>query len=103
MYYFVAIVFNIVKLLRDLNVIKIKSWAWTEWVSLAMLALITIFAIVAVCGVSSYVSDFNGLFGGAALLSVGYGVISTLVISVLVLAIDIAWVVLRTLKARKEK
>lgn len=98
----IAIVFNIVKLLRDLNVIKIKSWAWTEWTNLALLVLITLFAIVALCGVSGIVSGINAKLPVEA-LRVAYGVISTVVLYVLALAVDIAWVVLRTIKARKEK
>ena len=116
----VAMVYCIVKLLIDLKVIKIKNTAWTEWVNLALVVLITIFAIVAICGVSSYVAELNkyykafadaaGAIGGiigvntqVPKVSVGYGIISALVVYCLTLAVEIAWVVILSLKKSNKK
>ena len=99
----VAVAYCVVKLLVDLKVIKVKdTYCWTEWVNVCLVTLIVIACAVALGGVSGFIAEWTKLIPGAdKYLSVGYGVISALVVYCLVWAVQVAWSVIETLMQQK--
>ncbi len=96
-----TVLFCVVKLLIDLKVLKIRR-DWPEWVILGLLALTTVFAFVAFGGVNSFCGLMNTDMG-TTLYSVEYGVIVAVIIFVLLLAVDIAWAIIRQITYKKLK
>lgn len=100
-----AIIYSLIKLLIDLNVIKIKQTAWTEWLYVPMLALMAIFSLVAVWAVTVHCAAYNGWMEYAEFKTNGNGVdfmytkmglgcLTALIIYGILMGADIAWAIL---------